>query len=501
MPSLVYLRNKSNDRIYVYSNVRSGTKDGKPVYSRRCIGHLDEKTGEIVPNNTRGSSPTATLKYSGLSDAIIQLSERVGLTHTLKVTFGSMWRDILTCAMYGLTGNTDLSSIESWCMRFETPSDRILTQKDIEELLSDIDEDGMNAFQRIWRKKVKDRNIMHISASPAASYDRHSFTSMISADTDSVMTVDMDICYGIDTQLPISYNLLPSKVLDLEDIIGSEDRYRWINPTDILYVLNKEYCEGNNVNVMVVSDRRFTVELPKDHHMFKTVTDELHDDILTYADYKTSTGGSNFVNTHVIDVSGTPCYAHMYYSAEEAEKEIGSFLTLIEKCRMELVTNHLVNAHTEIYGKFFDMKGPDMGVELNSNSIMEHTKRAGTTIILSDVIVDPILALDYMSLNVFAERTFNDLQNGSDHLKLKLYLRHNLESRYFIQFITLILRSVIRKCLIDNNLRRDYTVEDVVREINNIALVNMSDRKVPIRTELNFRQRLFLEALGTDTDE
>ncbi|MDD7424086.1 MAG: hypothetical protein PUK31_03665, partial [Candidatus Methanomethylophilaceae archaeon] len=89
----------------------------------------------------------------------------------------------------------------------------------------------------------------------------------------------------------------------------------------------------------------------------------------------------------------------------------------------------------------------------------------------------------------------------SDHLKLKLYLRHNLESRYFIQFITLILRSVIRKCLIDNNLRRDYTVEDVVREINNIALVNMSDRKVPLRTELNFRQRLFLEALGTDTDE
>ena len=55
----------------------------------------------------------------------------------------------------------------------------------------------------------------------------------------------IDICYGVDTQLPIAFDILPGRVFSLEDIIYSEERYLWINPSNIEYILKEEYCEGN----------------------------------------------------------------------------------------------------------------------------------------------------------------------------------------------------------------------------------------------------------------
>lgn len=497
--SLVFLRNKTNNRVYVYTNERNGEKDGKPVYVRRCIGHLDEVTGEIVPNATRGESPEAGIRFSGLNKVMSEISDRIGLSHTLKVTFGSRWRDILTCAMYGLTGNTDLSSIEGWCNNFETPSDTIIVKEDVLEMLDSINSDDIEVFQRIWRKKVKDPDVYHVSISPSMSFDHRDFAPNTEyGNVISNPTMDMDMIYGRYSQLPISYELLPGKVMALEDIIGSEDRYQWIKSDDVEYILNEEYCTGNNVNVLVVSDRRFIIRLPSNHIITKRTIEELQDEIMTYSNYSHSRGGYNFIKTQMVDVSGKDCYVHLYYSAEEAEKEMGTFLSILDKCRVELTTGHLVSAHAELYGKYFDMSSTDMEVQLNSASIMDTTRFVGMTVILSDCLVDPVKAMDCFNLNLFAERTFDNIFNRADHLGLKLFLRHNLISRCFIQFVTLILRSSIRKCLIDGNAYRDYSVEEVVREISRIATISMSDRKRPIITPITHRQKLFLDILGVD---
>ncbi len=496
MTSLVYLRNKRNNRVYVYVNEKVEGKDG---YRRRCIGHLDEETGEIVSNGPRSQTPSAEVRYIGMSTFIRRLSDRIGLSEVLKITFGNRWKTILTCAMYGLTGNTDLSSIEKWSARFETPAESIVTQEDIVSLLNEVDHEDIDVFQRIWRKRVKDRDIYHISASPLMSYDSRSFASYGTLGV--LPNIDMDVCYGMNTLLPISYDLLPGRVFALEDMIDSEDRYQWINPTSIEYILNEEYCEGNNVDVLVVSDRRFMIRLPSYHRISKQIIDDNQSEIMTYSNYRHSGGGYNFIKTHMVDIAGKQCYAHMYYSAEEAEKEMGTFLSIIEKCRTELTSNRPISAHTELYGMYFDMKGPNMEVELNSTGIMERTKYAGMTVVLSDTIVYPIMVMDCFNLNSFVERTFDNLQNTTDHLRLKLFLNHNIASRYFIQFVTLILKSAIRKALIDNNLYRDYTAEDVVREVSNIATVKVSDRKRPLEINMNYRQRLFVKMLSPDGND
>ena len=87
MTSLVYLRNKTNDRVYVYVNEKVTDKEGRSTYRRRCIGHLDEETGDIIPNTHRSQSPSADIEYIGMSKTIRELSDRIGLSEVLKMKF------------------------------------------------------------------------------------------------------------------------------------------------------------------------------------------------------------------------------------------------------------------------------------------------------------------------------------------------------------------------------------------------------------------------------
>ena len=69
MASLVYLHNKSNGVTYVYSNHSYRDKETHKVkHDRKCIGHLDPDSGEIVnarllPSQSRLQNP-ARLRIS-----------------------------------------------------------------------------------------------------------------------------------------------------------------------------------------------------------------------------------------------------------------------------------------------------------------------------------------------------------------------------------------------------------------------------------------------------
>ena len=58
MSSIVYLRNKDSGKVYVYSNSReTDPSTGVMRNVRKCIGHVDPETGEIVPNRSRTKGP------------------------------------------------------------------------------------------------------------------------------------------------------------------------------------------------------------------------------------------------------------------------------------------------------------------------------------------------------------------------------------------------------------------------------------------------------------
>ena len=103
MASLVYLHNKSNGVTYVYSNRSYRDKETHKVkHERKCIGHLDPDSGEIVPNRQRKAAtrPAEAAESCKVEDiGVYMLAEnaakRSGMERILKETFPDDWKTML----------------------------------------------------------------------------------------------------------------------------------------------------------------------------------------------------------------------------------------------------------------------------------------------------------------------------------------------------------------------------------------------------------------------
>ncbi|MBQ2762121.1 MAG: hypothetical protein IJF47_00190 [Candidatus Methanomethylophilaceae archaeon] len=101
MSSIVYLKNKSTGKVYAYLNESVWDSELKKcVCKRKCLGHVDPKTGDIVPNRGQKDKDYATVKSIGISFFLGRVAERIGLRDALKQAFPDDWKLILSCAFY-----------------------------------------------------------------------------------------------------------------------------------------------------------------------------------------------------------------------------------------------------------------------------------------------------------------------------------------------------------------------------------------------------------------
>lgn len=120
MSSLVRVRSKSG-RVYVYENTSYWDKiSKKPKSVRKCLGHLDPETDEIVPNRIKhvtnhmpkqGRSQCSTYTY-GVSALLDTISADIGIADTLQKVFPEDWSAILCCAYYLISEGNALSRVE-----------------------------------------------------------------------------------------------------------------------------------------------------------------------------------------------------------------------------------------------------------------------------------------------------------------------------------------------------------------------------------------------------
>ena len=79
--------------------------------------------------------------------------------------------------------------------------------------------------------------------------------------------------------------------------------------------------------------------------------------------------------------------------------------------------------------------------------------------------------------------------------RLRMHSSSTVDGRLFVQFIALILVSSLRKQMRNNGLIEQYTVREMLREMETLTKVNYSGKYGHIMTELTKHQRQILTAL------
>ena len=101
MSSIVYLKNSRTNTIYAYLNESVWDPEKKKcINKRKCIGHVDPETGQIVPNRKARSKEYPKIKGHFVCDMFDSVSNSIKLSETLALAFPDDWKKIMSIAYY-----------------------------------------------------------------------------------------------------------------------------------------------------------------------------------------------------------------------------------------------------------------------------------------------------------------------------------------------------------------------------------------------------------------
>ncbi len=467
MSSIVYLRNKDSGKVYVYSNSReTDPSTGVMRNVRKCIGHVDPETGEIVPNRSRTKGPGLRYVELGPRTLIRRMSDGSGLTGILQICFSDRWEQILRAAEHIIRGRDPLSMLPSdpFGMDPQDPSPPAVS------LVSMLDRDGIDSFYRIWRKRFDCSDIRYLILESLQSYDPREWFRQGGDDT--VQSMCMGLCIDAETGAPVFLERLPLRPERDSDLEVITDRLGWMGCRRILFSSDNCLTDSDALTGMTASDRDFVVRIPQ--------SDPMHADAVAEARASPSGSegldrgrGNRHIHTAVRFIGGKKVHLHVYHSAENAEMEMGSFLELIDICREELLNDRWEHSHRWMYERYFIISEEDgqPKVEPNSDAIMRHSEMAGFLVLASRGIRDPEEALSVHMMHRWAEERFDDLKNRTDQLDLKLYLSHRLEARLFLQFVAMTIMHRLHSELASCGLSKDADAEGTMRSLESAGAV------------------------------
>ena len=475
MSSLVYMRSKKGDVIYVYRNEKG--EDGH--YHRVCLGHLDPATGEILPNRPKGEPSKAHIRSYGVNMLLRNLSDSMGLTESLQIAFKDTWDSILSCAFYCLTEGSPLMDMEQW-MRFnETPRMWPLGSEDMMSILKMITERDIDSFFRLWKKRLgEDRFVLSL-----LSVDRK-VEKKSKRDFEKVFSSEIEICYGERTAIPVAYDIQPMSFYTTTSLFSGSDRFDWVDSDNTSYMVEAIKCEDIGLDSFIEVGARHSIEVPSDDNLFKSIIE------------RTTLDGvydSPLVTTVTNREMGKTAHAHVFYDPRRAEVEISRFLNTIEMCRMELINRRYMMSHAPLYEKYFLDVRPGR-VEVNSEAIMKVNGSAGFRLFLSNYSDDAERTIGWFVHNDRSREILEIAYNSKDLSSMKLYKQENMASRLFIQFIALILNNALEYRMKEVGIR-GRSVSNILYSMKRMIRVDVDRRKNPLMTDMDEEQREILDLL------
>ena len=476
MSSLVYLKSKNGDTVYVYVNEKG--EDGR--YHRRCIGHLDPITGEVLENKKKEHRTEAKVRSYGVNLLLGRISDSIGLTESLQVVFKDSWDSVLSFAFYCLTEGSLLTDMGRWMEFNETPRMWPLTPDEIKDILRDITQESIDSFFRVWNKMCGNTGYMLTALSigrPANKVAR--------ADYDGLFSTEIEVCYGIGTGIPVAYHIQPTPYRTVHDMVSSATWDDWMDNDRTSYLIEREQAGEFGWEQILNIDNQYIVSFSKDDPMFRKMLNQYcRDRVLN----------SSQVKTFRYNFRGKRVFLHTFFNPMDAELETSRFLLAMDRCRMELESKNYEVSHAPFYNKYFITTDRNK-IEMNSEAIMRHNQAAGYQIVMSNSFDDPAETMRWMRRNDYCRKMFNSVRNPDELTAMKLFVETNMRSRMFIQFLATILGSKLTDMISRSGLNE--TVDSVLLQMKELIRVNIDSRRKPIMAEPNEHQRSILDMLLT----
>ena len=210
MSSIVYLRNAKSNTIYAYLNesVWDPVKK-KCVCKRKCIGHVDPITGNIVPNKASRPKENPSVKSRYVCKLFDRISEDLGLSEVLSLCFPDYWKKISTMAYYIAATGEEMYFCKNWSETHKTPSNQTMTPDVMNDILKNINSNSISLFFTLWRLRIQPSDV-YVNTFLIKGYyidlEEYSKNLDIEIDERSHKT-KLELYFASKNEIPLCYNI------------------------------------------------------------------------------------------------------------------------------------------------------------------------------------------------------------------------------------------------------------------------------------------------------
>jgi transposase len=479
-----------------------------------CVGKLDPISGEFTPSKrlapeqaaARDPAVTASAEIVGPSIILDAVTDRLGLGSLLKSCFPKAHRQILTMAYYLTAQGGALSHCEVWCKSHVPSLEESLSSQRISELLSSISIDEKQTFFNKWMNKVLEDDYLCYDITSISSYSE--FNEFIkyghNRDLENLPQLNLAMLFGQKGRLPVYFQRLPGNIADVTTLHNLLKTFKALESKTIHAVMDKGFYSKKNVDELLVSRDKFILSVPLNSKWVQHVIDDIYEVVNGPEGYQRIDSETLYVHSrlHPWGEENRRCYLHMYYNARARADAVDRFNADLVRYKEELESGKSIAEHQESYDTFFVIKTtPKRGTKIsyNTQAVSQYINRySGFQVLLTNSIKDPVEALQIYRDKDVVEKCFDDLKNQLDMKRLRMHSSATVDGRLFVQFISLIYMSALRREMRKSGLIERYTTRELLQEMETLTKVKYSGKYGHILTEVTKPQREILKKLNIE---
>jgi len=320
MTCIVHHKDSKTGRVYVYESDSKWDKERKIcVCTRKCLGHIDEVTGEVVPNRKRNNpqpndrKKEAIVKQIGTATILNAITEKMGLSDVLQKQFPDSWDKILTCSYYLSAENSPLCHCEKWSEYNENPAGITITSQEISRLLASIKQKDQMKFFKMWAQKLHDSEYYALDITSISSYSK--FIDLVkwgyNRDKEELPQINLAMLVGIKSGLPVYFNPFAGNITDITTLENSIHIFNWLSKDKLHLVMDRGFSNYQNINSLYEHEYKFTIGMPKTMKFTKEIIRDVQGSMDTYENYITINEEKLYAKTFIKKWDTNQCYVHV----------------------------------------------------------------------------------------------------------------------------------------------------------------------------------------------
>jgi len=252
---------------YVYEAdvVWDKSKKQSRYASRKMVGHIDEATGQVVPNRPRRprpDTPSAVRLFAGATYLLTQIGVQIGLDEDLAEAFGAdAGAAVESFAEFLITAEpAPASRFGLWARTHVHPFGQEISSQRLSELFASISQSGIERFFRARTKRAA-RDYWFFDTTSISSYSQLLEKVRWGHNKDGVALPQINVALVKDsgTGLPLAFKDLPGNITDVTLVKALLADFASYGASRMKLCMDRGFYSKANIDALMSAHMKFLI--------------------------------------------------------------------------------------------------------------------------------------------------------------------------------------------------------------------------------------------------